>query len=94
MSFILWGIPAFYFFFVHRLVGFFYTHKQVGGDLTRVVNYDVNGNIIPDLSKVTLPKDLSLFVYQIYLDHAIEQKIKEQMNKDDTVFRSKNSNSR
>lgn len=38
----------------------------------KVDNYDANGKLIPDLSKVTLPKDLSLLIYQIYLNHAIE----------------------
>lgn len=30
-----------------------------------VINYDVSGKVIPDLSKVVLPNDLSLFICNV-----------------------------
>lgn len=42
----------------------------------KVINYDVNGKIIKDLSVITLPKDMGMFVYQIRLDAA--ERIKEK----------------
>ena len=35
-------------------------HEQLkGGDLMKVINYDKNGNLIPDLSKKVMPLDVS-----------------------------------
>lgn len=31
----------------------------------KIVNYDKNGNIIKDLSKVTLPEELSIEIYEL-----------------------------
>lgn len=31
-----------------------------------VINLDINGNVIKDLSKVKLPKDLNQFVFDVY----------------------------
>ncbi len=43
-------------------------HEQLkGGDLMKVINYDKNGNLIPDLSKKVMPLDVSrVFVQMLY----------------------------
>lgn len=41
-----------------------------------VRNFDINGNLIPDISKVDLPEDIQNFIIQIKLKSA-ERKRKE-----------------
>ncbi|MCV2505676.1 hypothetical protein [Melissococcus plutonius] len=41
----------------------------------KVINYDANGDIIPDLSKVILPPDLSLAVYNLIIDDQKEKRL-------------------
>lgn len=45
----------------------------------KVNNFDCNGKPIEDISKVVLPDELSSFVYQIFLNHAIEKKKKQRV---------------
>ena len=52
----------------------------------KVVNYDINGKVIEDLSTVTLPEDMGRFVYQIRLDAAT--RIKEKKWKSQWSYRT------
>ncbi|BAK21872.1 hypothetical protein [Melissococcus plutonius] len=45
----------------------------------KVINYDANSDIIPDISKVILPPDLSLAVYNLIIDDQREKRL-EQAN--------------
>jgi len=52
----------------------------------KVLNFDVNGRSIADLSKVNLPEEFGRFVYQIRIDAA------KRMKSDQSHLYMKNSN--
>lgn len=48
----------------------------------KVTNYDKNGNVIPDMSKVELPEDLQIKIINIILR---SEKVEQTNNKESRV---------
>lgn len=51
----------------------FYTFS--GGDLMEVINYDKDGNLIPDLSKKVMPLDVSRVLIRMIYEAEKEGKL-------------------
>lgn len=51
----------------------FYTF--LGGDLMEVINYDKDGNLIPDLSKKVMPLDVSRVLIRMIYEAEKEGKL-------------------
>ena len=42
-----------------------------------VINVDINGNEIPDLSKVNLPEEINNFVLNLYIQSAKQKEMRK-----------------
>lgn len=45
-----------------------------------IINYDCNGNLIEDLSKVVLPPEKSLMIYEMLLESIEKDELKNKLN--------------
>lgn len=63
--------------------------KKRGGTRMKVTNYDMNGKLIPDLSKVIIPEDIQRSVISLILNG--DQYITKNISKDEDKSKARDN---